>query len=144
MLTHTSVHAYMYNDVCIHGGTFTCICVLHVSPCSYKKYNCMCICTSTCTLNKMFICKRYPLSTSRQQSLPPFFVPSSTLLFFPHSLSALLSFPPSHIYMHVSCHVPLHLLAMFLLSCLGLHLLYLNGVRLSAAHVELVIAHTQG
>ena len=33
---------------------------------------------------------------------------------------------------------------MFLLPSLSLHLLDLNGVRLSAAHVELMVAHAQG
>ena len=58
-----------------------------------------------------------------------------------------------HVYMHVVCkghllihrhtHVPLHLFGVLLLPSLGLHLLHLNSVRLSAAHVELVITHAQ-
>lgn len=39
--------------------------------------------------------------------------------------------------------LPFHLLAMFLFPGLGLHLLDLNGVGLSAAHVKLVVTHTQ-
>lgn len=39
--------------------------------------------------------------------------------------------------------LPLHLFMVFLLSSLGLHLLHLNGVRLSPPHVQLMIAHAQ-
>ena len=41
-------------------------------------------------------------------------------------------------------HIPFHLLAMFLFPGLGFHLLHFNGVRFSAAHVELVVTHAQG
>lgn len=39
--------------------------------------------------------------------------------------------------------VPLHLLLVFLLFGLGLHLLHLNCVGFTATHVQLVVAHAQ-
>ena len=38
---------------------------------------------------------------------------------------------------------PLHLLGVFLLSSLCLHLLYLNGVRLAAAQIQFMVTHAQ-
>ena len=42
-----------------------------------------------------------------------------------------------------AAHSPLQLLGHFLLTCLCLHLLHLNGVRLAASHVQLMVAHAQ-
>ena len=140
---HRCIHMYVHNVggtlcsttlqvyTCIHVYTYiheyltcrsTCICALHVHPCTFNS-----LCTQ-CT----FTIKQCPCIAHAREphldSLPP---PPSLL---PHTLPLSLL---------TQC-IPLHLLAMFLLSCLGLHLLYFNGVRLSAAHVQLVIAHTQG
>lgn len=41
-------------------------------------------------------------------------------------------------------HLPLHLPLVLLLPGLGLHLLHLNGVRFTSAHVQVMIPHTQG
>lgn len=38
---------------------------------------------------------------------------------------------------------PLHLLVVLLLSSLSFHLLHLDGVRLAAPHVQLVVAHAE-
>lgn len=38
---------------------------------------------------------------------------------------------------------PLHLLGVFLVTCLCLHLLYLNGVWLTTTQVQLMVAHAQ-
>ena len=39
--------------------------------------------------------------------------------------------------------LPLHLLVVLLLSRLGFHLLHLDGVGFTAAHVQLMVAHAQ-
>lgn len=41
-------------------------------------------------------------------------------------------------------HLPLHLLLVLFFPCLCLHLLNLNGVRLTPTHVQLMIPHAQG
>lgn len=40
--------------------------------------------------------------------------------------------------------LPLHLLVVLLLTGLGLHLLYFDGVWFAAAHVQLMVAHAKG
>lgn len=44
---------------------------------------------------------------------------------------------------HGDSSSPLHLFVLFLLSSLCFHLLHLDGVRLPAAHVQLMVPHAQ-
>ena len=106
------------------------------------KDTCMCVYTSTCTRHvcaHKHTCTVYTslydvykctdLHNAQEQS---------------HLFVICNAQEQSHLFVICMYYLPLHLLAMFLLPCLGLHLLHFNGVWLSAAHVQLVISHAEG